>query len=133
MAVAFLFAGFRRRVVRVFGGTFFLAVFVRDAFGSGQCFAALAGDVERVRHGDNVGLEDVVAVLADIEDFVVLVFVGDFVDVVREGDAVDAVNVCDHRGGVASVFEVLDDGVEGFLRRRCRLVPGAGKRGGEEG
>ena len=132
MAVTFLFTGFRWRIVRIFRGASFFIVFARDAFGSSQGFAALAGDIQRVRHGDDVGLEDVAAVFADVENFVVFVFVGDFVDVIREGDAVDAVDIFDHGSGIAPVFEVLDDGVKGFLRRWFR--PGSGgERGGEEG
>ena len=76
-------------IVRVFRRG--IVVFACDAFGGGQCFAALTGDIQRVRHGDDVGLENVAAIFVDIEDFVVFVFVGDFVDVIREGDVVDAV------------------------------------------
>ena len=132
LAVACFFAGFGGRVVGAFCGGCGVGG-VGEAFGGGKRVAAFAADVERIRHGDDVRLEDVAAVFADVEDFVVAAFEADFVDVAGEGDGGDGVDVFDHRRGVAPVFQ---RGEQRFLyvfrRRRGLEVGGGGEMAGEE-
>ena len=133
LAVACFFAGLGGRVVRAFGCGLGGGFFGGKSFGGGNGFAPFARDVERVRHGDDVRLEDVAAVFADVEDFVVAAFEADFVDVAGEGDGGDGVDVFDHRCGVAPVFQ---RGKQRFLYvfrwRRGLEVGGGGEMAGEE-